>query len=98
MAAEYVGGIQDRVKTSSSTIGLWVAKVFVSLFLGLTLALIGDEVLQYGWFSFILMLVTFTAVLIRVMRAWTWGYVAIFTLICVLIGLLLRMYILIAPG
>lgn len=98
MAAEYVGGLQDRVKTSSATITLWVAKVFVALFLGLTLALIGDEVLQYGWFSFILMLVTFTAVLVRVMKAWSWGHLAIFTLICVLIGLLLRMYILIAPG
>jgi hypothetical protein len=95
---EYVGGLQDRAKTSSVTIAMVVLKVFVSLFFGLTLALIGDQILNYGWFSFILMLVTFTATLFRLMRAWTWGYVAIFCLICVLIGLLLRMYILIAPG
>src|ERR1700754_4512389 len=96
--AEYIGDLQDRVKTSSLTIVLWVVKVFVALFFGLTLSLIGDHVLDYGWFSFILMLVTFTVLLIRLMKSWSWGYVAIFCLICVLIGLLLRMYILIAPG
>lgn len=95
---DYVGGLQDRVKSSSTTIVLVVFKVFVSLFFGLTFSLIGDQVLDYGWFSFILMLVTFSALLFRLMRSWSWGYVAIFCLICVLIGLLLRMYILIAPG
>lgn len=96
--AEYIGGLQDRVKTSSSTIALAVFKVAVALFLGLTLAMIGDEVLKYGWFSFILMLVTFTLLLLRLMKGWSWGYVAVFCTICVLIGISLRMYILIAPG
>lgn len=95
---DYVGGLQDKVKTSSATITLVVLKVIVSLFFGLTFSLIGDQILDYGWFSFILMLVTFSALLFRLMRAWSWGHVAIFCLICVLIGLLLRMYILVAPG
>lgn len=96
--SELIGGLQDKVKTSSSTVVLITAKVLVSLFFGLTLALIGDEVLQYGWFSFILMLVTFSALLLRLMKSWSWGPVGVFSLICVLIGICLRMYILIAPG
>ena len=96
--SELVGGLQDRVKTGSSTVLLVASKIIVGLFFGLTLALIGDEVLQYGWFSFILMLVTFSALLLRMMKSWSWAGVGIFTVICVLIGICLRMYIHIAPG
>jgi len=96
--AEYVGGLQDRVKSTSTNIVLIVCKVLVAAFFALTLALIGDEVLQYGWFSFILMLVTFFILLFRLMRAWSYGYVAVFCTICVLIGICLRMYIQLAPG
>lgn len=92
------GTLQDRVKSSSSSLGLIIAKVLTGLYLGLTVALIGLEILQYGWFSFILMIVVSLAALLRIMRGWSWGYVLIFNLICVLIGLSLRMYILIAPG
>ena len=96
--AEFVGGLQDRVKSSTATVSLMVFKAFVALFIGLTLALIGDEALKYGWFSFILMLVTFTVIFLRVMKSWGASHVAIFSVICVLIGVVLRMYILIAPG
>lgn len=96
--ATLIHGLQDRVKSSSSSVGIMIVKVTTGLILGLTLALIGDEVLQYGWFSFILVMVVTLTTLLRIMRSWAWGYVLIFNLICVLIGLLLRMYILIAPG
>ncbi len=95
---ELIGTLQDKAKTSSSTVGLLILKGVVALFFGLTFSLIGDQVLQYGWFSFILMLVTFSAVLMRLMKSWSWGHVAVFSLICVLIGISLRMYIHIAPG
>ena len=73
-------------------------KIATGLMLGLTFALIGDQVIDYGWFSFMLVIVAITAALFKIMRSWTWLNVAIFNLICVLIGLVLRMYILIAPG
>ncbi len=95
---ELIGSLQDKAKTSSSTVGLIVLKGVVGLFFGLTLALVGDQVLQYGWFSFILMVVTFSAVLLRLMKSWSWAGVAIFCVICVLIGISLQMYIRIAPG
>jgi hypothetical protein len=93
-----IANIQDRVKTSSNALSLGVFKFFSASVVGLTFALIGQEIFQYGWFSFTLVFLTVTLSLMRIMRPWTWFNVLVFDLICVLIGLLLRMYILIAPG
>jgi hypothetical protein len=93
-----ISGIQDRVKTSSNAVSLMTFKLFSGLFLGLTLALIGDQIVDYGWFSFMLVIVVTTGVLMKITKAWTWMHIGVFDLICVLVGLLLRMYILIAPG
>ncbi len=93
-----MGSLQDRVKSSSASVGLLIAKVFTGLYLGLTLSLIGLELVQYGWFSFILVIVVSLVTLLRIMRSWSWSHVLIFNLICVLIGISLRMYIQIAPG
>ncbi len=93
-----MGTLQDRVKSTSFSVGLLVAKIFTGLYLGLTFALIGLELVQYGWFSFILLMVVTLVALLRIMRSWSWSHVLIFNLICVLIGISLRMYIQIAPG
>jgi hypothetical protein len=95
---DYIGGLQDKVKASSSTVALWGAKILTGAFIGLTFSLIGEELIDYGWISFFLVVVAIAAALLKIMRPWTWLHVFIFNLICVLIGLLLRMYILIAPG
>jgi hypothetical protein len=73
-------------------------KTMIGLILGLTFALIGDEIVGYGNFSFLLVIVVAAGALMKITKAWTWAHMAVFSLICVLIGLLLRMYILIAPG
>lgn len=96
--AGLISNLQDRVKTSSNAISLLIFKGITGFFLGLTLALIGDQIIDYGWFSFVLVVVVTIGTCLKVMRSWTWLHVFIFNLICVLIGLLLRMYILIAPG
>ncbi|MGE4132272.1 MAG: hypothetical protein AB7F86_11580 [Bdellovibrionales bacterium] len=96
--ASAIGGFQEKAKGSSLSAVTLALKVITSLFLGLTFALIGDEVFAYEWISFTLVLVAITGALLRIMKNWTIGRVLIFDLICVLLGLLLRMYILIAPG
>src|SRR6185312_5318472 len=93
-----ISGFQDRVKTSSNTIALLIFKMVTGFFLGLTLALIGDQIIDYGWFSFVLVIVVTIGACLKIMKAWSWLHVFIFNLICVLIGVLLYMYILIAPG
>lgn len=93
-----ISNVQDKFKTSSSALALIGMRLLTGLFLGLTLALIGQEIVQYEVFSFVLVTVVVVATLMRITRAWSWTHLFIFNLICVLIGLLLRMYILIAPG
>lgn len=62
------------------------------------MALIGKELIQYGTFSFVLVIVVVTLTLLRIFKYWNWGKLLVFDLICILVALLLRMYILIAPG
>lgn len=93
-----ISNVQDRFKTSTNMVALFGFRLLTGLFLGLTLALVGQEIVQYEVFSFVLVTVIVTAMILRVTRAWSWTHLFIFNLICVLIGLLLRMYILIAPG
>lgn len=93
-----ISNVQDRFRVTSSMVALFSFKLFSGLILGLTLALIAQEIIQYGIFSFLLVIVVSTACLLKVSKTWTWTHILIFDLICVLIGLLLRMYILIAPG
>lgn len=93
-----IGNVQDRFKSTSNALGLLAFKILTGLFLGLTLALIGQQIIGYGWFSFTFVIVVVAGSLLRITRAWPWMHMFIFNLICVLIGLLLRMYILIAPG
>lgn len=90
--------IQYRLKTSSTSLVLFGFRLISGMALGLTLALIGEEVMGYGTFSFTFVIVTVVAAFLRVSKGWQFVGVAVFDLICVLIGLLLRMYILVAPG
>jgi hypothetical protein len=96
--ANMISNFQDRVKTSSNALALLALKALTGAYIGLTLALVGDEIIQYGWFSFTLVIIATMATLLKVTKSWTWVNLLIFNLFCVLVGLLLRMYILIAPG
>lgn len=96
--ASLISNIQDRVKVSTNIVALLMFKALSGFMVGLTFALIGDQIIDYGWFSFTLVIVVTMGVLLKLTKSWTWTHVFIFDLICVLIGLLLRMYILIAPG
>lgn len=93
-----ISDVHDRFKITTSVVTLLLFKAMSGAILGLTLALIGEEIIQYGIFSFVLITVVTTACVLRIGKSWTWTHILIFDLICALIGLLLRMYILIAPG
>jgi hypothetical protein len=98
MAARFISNVNDKIKTTSSTAALFALRTLSGLFVGLTLALIGEEAIGYGVFSFVLVILTMTAAILRISKKWSWMHLLIFNLICVLLGLCLRMYILIAPG
>jgi hypothetical protein len=96
--AKFIDSLQDKVKTTSNTAALFTVRMISGLFVGLTLALIGEEIVGYGVFSFVLIIVVMTGVVLRISKGWSWMHLLIFNLICILSGLILRMYILIAPG
>lgn len=95
---QFITDMQYKIKTSSTSLITFILKTITGAFLGLTLALIGQEMLGYGTFSFVLFIVVTAGAFLRLAKSWSWIGVLVFNLICVLIGLLLRMYIVIAPG
>ena len=96
--AQLSSNFQSKLKSSSAGFATWLLKVFSGFVLGLTLALMGEEVFSYGNFSFILVISVTVLIFLRLTKLWRWIPVVVFDLVMVLIGLLLRMYILIAPG
>lgn len=99
---EMVDKMQARLKQSSGDMIAFLIKVVSGFFLALTLALIIHEVLGKkegeGALSFTFMLVVFTGVFLRVAKKWSLTAVLVFDLLCILVGIILRLYIMVAPG
>lgn len=99
--SELVGKMQTQFKTSSSGILLFFLKLFSGLVLGLTFALVAEVMLGYAEGESILLLVFVTTVIaglfLRMSRSWSMTTLLVFDLICILVGMLIRLYILIAP-
>jgi hypothetical protein len=96
--AQFIEDLQYKIKTSSGSLLLLISKVFVGLVLGLTFALIGQQMTGFGTFSFLLVIISVVATFYRIARSWKWSNVSVFSLICVLLAMLLQMYIMVAPG
>ncbi|PIS11042.1 MAG: hypothetical protein COT73_06115 [Bdellovibrio sp. CG10_big_fil_rev_8_21_14_0_10_47_8] len=95
--SQIAGQFQDGVKsTSISFVGL-ILKMATALVVALTLSLIGQEMMSYGTFSFVFMMVVVTALIMKLVFRWSVGAVLLFDLFCVLVALLLRLYIQVAP-
>lgn len=93
-----VNNMQSRMKSSSIGILTTIFKLFSGFILGLTFALIGQVMVNYGDLAFFMVIVVFAGVFMKISKNWRFFGVLLFDLFCVLVGMLLRMYILIAPG
>jgi hypothetical protein len=98
MMSAMLDNFQHRVKDSANGLGLFSFKILSGAIVGLTFALIGEVMVGYGTFSFMLVFLVVLASLWKISKGWKWVGILVFDLICVLVALLLRMYILIAPG
>lgn len=91
----------DNMKTgakNSSLAGLhMMVRLITGFFLGLTLGLIFQTFIGFGTFALLFFMVVTIAVIWKIMSSWSFGQIFIFDLICVLVAMLLRMYILLAP-
>ncbi len=89
--------MQEGVKNSSVSLLNLIARVLTGFMLGLTLALIGQELVGYGTFSLLFVMVVVLGLVIKTTSSWSLGKILIFDLILILVAMLLRMYILVAP-
>ncbi|MCE3010666.1 MAG: hypothetical protein LW875_08640 [Proteobacteria bacterium] len=94
---QMAGNVQQGVKTTSISLALWMLKLATAFMVGLTVALIGQEMMKFGTISFVFMMIVVGGAILKLMSSWSIGSVVIFDLFLILVALLLRMYILVAP-
>ncbi len=87
-----------KMKETTKSAFIYSIKIFSGAVLGLTLSLIGQRIFGYGTFSFIFVILVCVGLFLMKAKRWNLVPVLVFDLVCVLVGLLLRMYILVAPG
>ena len=95
--SQIAGQVQDGVKNTSVSLGSLSLKFVTALVVALTLSLIGQEMMGSGTFTFIFTMVLVTGLIMKLIAKWTVGAVLLFDLFCVLMALLLRLYIQVAP-
>lgn len=96
--SEFIHNVQVRIKDSSRGAMVFSLRCVSGLFLGLTLSLAVEEAFQTGTFAFWFTILLVTGIFLKLTQKWSAVGVLLFDLICVLMGMLLRMYILMAPG
>ena len=90
--------LQMRLRESGKGLGLLLFKTLTGFFLGLTLALIIQQLTQMGRFGFLVVIVFFVGAFYKMSKPWKTTGIVLFNLFCIMSAMLVRMYILIAPG
>ncbi len=100
--SEFVGKMQSGLKKTSSDVLLFSIRLISGAILGLTFGLVVQEVLgkadNENLFGFLFVIVVTTGAFLRISKSWGLTAVMIFDLICALVGICLRLYIMVAPG
>jgi hypothetical protein len=96
--AQMIQNMQVKIKKTSQSFFVLVFRFFSGIILGLTLGIAGQEAFNYGQLAFWFVTILFLTVFLKISQKWGVGHLIVYNLICVLLGLLLRMYVLVAPG
>ena len=96
--SELINKVQFQVKKSSSDLLTYSFRVLTGGWLGMVFAHIFQGLFGFENFLFLFVIVLVTGSVVRITRGWGLISVLIFNLFCILIGILLRMYIMVAPG
>lgn len=94
---QMAGKVQDGVKDTSVSLISMMLKIVTSFFIALTLSLIGQEMMGYGTLALVFIMVVSIGLMMKLMSQWAVGAVLLFDLFCVLVALLLRLYLQVAP-
>jgi hypothetical protein len=95
--SQIAGQVQDGVKTTSVSFASLALKLVTAFFVALTLSLIGQEMMGSGTFTFVFTMVLVVALVMKLIGKWNVGAVLLFDLFCVLVALLLKLYLQVAP-
>lgn len=96
--AQLLDQMQIKLKSSSTGFGLLSLKTISGAVYGLTMTLIFEEIFGYEAFAFWFVLIANLLIFMRITKDWNFVGVLILNLFMILVGMLLRMYILVAPG
>lgn len=93
--------MQAQLKKTSSGLLLFLVKLISGLVLGLTFALVAEVMLGHaedeGVIVFTFVMILTAGAFLRLARTWSMTTVFVFDLFCILVGMLLRLYIMVAP-
>ncbi len=89
--------VKQTMKSAGYRFLVLAIRLVTGFFLGLTLAFIAQELIQFGMTSLIFITAVITASFLKVSSQWTITRILIFDLVCILVGQILKMYILLAP-
>ena len=89
--------LQQGAKNSTVTATQKILRIISGLFIALILSLIIQEMMQSGTLMLLFFTLLFTSLVYIFLGRFTVLQILIFDLICVLIALLMRLYIMVAP-
>ncbi len=95
--SQIAGQVQDGVKNSSVSFASLCLKLLTAFMVALTLSLVGQEMMSSGIFTFVFTMVVIMALVMKMIGKWNVGAVLLFDLFCILVALLLRLYLQVAP-
>ncbi|MDZ4662928.1 MAG: hypothetical protein SGJ18_15045 [Pseudomonadota bacterium] len=93
--SKLASAIQYKIKSTTASVSLMFFKILSGAIIGLTLAIIGQEMVGYSTFMFTFIIVVFTGIFMRVTKNWGFLMMVMFDLFAFMSGLLLKMYILV---
>jgi hypothetical protein len=94
--------MQVQLKKTSGDLALFSLKLLTGIVLGLTLALIMQEILgkadNENLLAFFTVIAITMAAFLRIAKEWGFTALLVFDLVAVLLGMVLKLYIMVAPG
>jgi hypothetical protein len=90
--------VQQTTKQAAHGLSHICLRLISGFFIGLVLSLIFQELFGLGSFMLVFLNILFTSIIYKLLASRNLFQIVVFDFICILIGALLRMYILIAPN
>jgi hypothetical protein len=95
---EVISKIQFQVKKKSSDMGTYIFRVLTGGWIGMVFAHFFQILFEFENFLFLFVIVIMTGAVVRITRGWGFFSVILLNVFCILLGVLLQMYVQIAPG